>query len=81
MSEDESLSDDLHPILWKWLIRLIWVSSIIFVQIVEFNRYLSGQTYRPFFSLYAGILLALVLWFVVSLLAARKRRSRPATRD
>jgi hypothetical protein len=75
------MSDDLQPILWKWLIRLIWVSSIIFVQIVEFNRYLSGQTYRPFFSLYAGILLALVLWFVVSLLAARKRRIRPATRD
>jgi hypothetical protein len=81
MSEDESLSDDLQPILWKWLIRLIWVSSIISVQIVEFNRYLSGQSYRPFFSLYAGILLALVLRFVVSLLAAGKRRIRPATRD
>jgi hypothetical protein len=80
MSDDESLSD-LQPILWKWLIRLIWVGSIGFVQIVEFNRYLSGQSHRLFFSLFAGVLLALVLWFVVALVSARKRRFRPETRD
>jgi hypothetical protein len=78
MPEDEPFSD-LQPILWKWLIRLIWVGSIAVLQIVEFNRYLSGQTYRPFFGLYAAVLLALVLWFVVSLLA-RTRRLRPAKR-
>jgi len=77
MSEDKSLSDDLQPILWKWLIRLIWVGSIVFVQIVEFNRYLSGQTYRLLFSLYAGVLLALFLWFAATLLASRKRRNQP----
>jgi hypothetical protein len=80
MSDDESLSD-LQPILWKWLIRLIWVGSIGFVQIVEFNRYLSGQSYRLFFSLFAGVLLALVLWFVAALVSARKRRFRPEKRD
>jgi hypothetical protein len=80
MQDDESLSD-LQPILWKWLIRLVWVGSFGFVQIVEFNRYLSGQSYRLFFSLFAGALLALVLSFCVVLLSARKRRFRPATRD
>jgi len=80
MSDDESLSD-LQPILWKWLLRLIWVGSFSFVQIVEFNRYLSGQSYRLFFSLFAGVLLALVLSFVVVLLSARKRRFRPTARD
>jgi hypothetical protein len=72
MPEDGPFSD-LQPIFWKWLLRLIWVGSIVFFQIVEFNRYLSGQSYRPFFGLYAAVLLALVLWFVVSLLARTRR--------
>jgi hypothetical protein len=80
MSDDESLSD-LQPVLWKWLLRLILVGSFSFVQIVEFNRYLGGQPYRLFFSLFAGVLLALVLSFVVVLLSVRKRRFRPTTRD
>jgi len=80
MPQDESLSD-LQPILWKWLIRLVWIGSFGFVQIVEFNRYLNGQSYRLFFSFFAGALLALVLSFCVFLLSARKRRFRPVTRD
>jgi hypothetical protein len=70
--EDKPFSD-LQPILWKWLIRLIWVASIAFFQIVEFNRYLSGQTYRPFFGLYAAVLFALFLWLVVGLLARMRK--------
>jgi hypothetical protein len=73
MSEDEPFSD-LQPILWKWLIRLIWVGSIAFFQIVEFNRYLNGQTYRPFFGLYAAVLLALCLWVAASWLAQPAKR-------
>src|SRR3569833_4550438 len=42
--------------------RLIWIGSIVFFQIVELVRYFNGQTYRPFFGLYAAILFALVLW-------------------
>jgi hypothetical protein len=70
--ESEPLAD-LRPILWKWLIRLIWVGSIVVLQIAELHRYLTGQTYRPFFGLYAGVLLALFLWFFVTLLANLER--------
>jgi len=55
--------EDIKPILWKWLVRLIWLGSIGFFQVVELHRYFIGQTYRPFFGLYAGALFALVVWF------------------
>ncbi|MGY3611274.1 hypothetical protein [Bradyrhizobium sp. Leo121] len=65
MSKDESLVDDLKPILWKWLVRLIWLGSIGFFQTLELIRYVNGQTYRPFFALYAAVLAAFVAWFAV----------------
>jgi hypothetical protein len=57
---------DPDPILWKWFIRSIWLGSIGFFQALEIDRYLEGLSYRPFFGLYAGILLAAVAWFSVS---------------
>ena len=66
MSNDEPLTD-LKPILWKWLVRLIWLGSIGFFQVLELNRYLDGQTYRPFFALYAAVLFALVAWFAAKM--------------
>jgi hypothetical protein len=73
MQENESFAD-LQPILWKWLIRLIWVGSIGFFQAAELHRYSGGLTYRPFFALYTGILVALVTWFVVHTAAETNRR-------
>jgi hypothetical protein len=67
---NNDLSADLKPILWKWLVRVIWIGSIAFFQIVELVRYFNGETYRPFFGLYAAILVANVLW-LVALLARR----------
>jgi hypothetical protein len=82
MPENESLAD-LQPILWKWLVRLIWLGSIGFFQAVELQRYSSGLTYRPFFGLYAGVLFALVAWFAVHSAAnvGRKRRARRQSRS
>ena len=54
MSEDH-WSADLAPIMWKWLVRLIWFGSIAFFQFAEIARYLSGNTYRPFFGLNARL--------------------------
>jgi hypothetical protein len=65
MPDDAPLSDP-SPILWKWLVRLIWLGSIGLFQILELNRYSSGQTYRPFFGLFAGVLCALVVWFAAN---------------
>jgi hypothetical protein len=82
MSEEESFAD-FQPILWKWLVRLIWVGSIVFFQIVELHRYLNGQTYRPFFGLYAAVLFALVAWFTVHAIASvsRRRQARRQSRS
>jgi hypothetical protein len=85
MQKDESFAD-LEPILSKWLVRLTWIGSIGFFQAVELHRYSSGLTYRPFFGLYAGVLVALVAWFVGHgvanitrrRLARRQSRSTPA---
>jgi hypothetical protein len=66
--------EDFHPILWKWLVRFIWVGSIVFFQILELHRYLSGQTYRPFFGLYAAVLFALVLWFTARAIRSLQQR-------
>jgi hypothetical protein len=60
--------EDLQPILWKWLVRLIWLSSIVFFQIVELPRYKIGQAYRPFFGIYASVIVALVAWFLVTII-------------
>ncbi len=57
--------DDLKPILWKWFVRCIWIGSIAFFQYLELHRYLTGQTYRPFFGLYCGVLFALLGWVFV----------------
>jgi uncharacterized membrane protein YfcA len=73
---ESSSNSDLAPILWKWLVRLLWLGSIGLFQGVELHRYLSGQTYRPFFALYAGVLCALVAWFAVSAAAGVSRRRR-----
>ena len=72
MSEDELLTD-LKPILWKWLVRLIWLGSIGFFQTLELIRYFDGQTYRPFFALYAGVLFALVAWFAAKMASVSVR--------
>ena len=65
---------DLDPILWKWFVRLIWLGSIAFFQAVELQRYLEGLSYRPFFGLYAGLLLAVVIWLPARLFASVGRR-------
>jgi hypothetical protein len=62
MSNDEPF-DDFKPILWKWVVRLIWLGSIGFFQVLELIRYLNGQTYRPIFALYTAVLVASVAWF------------------
>jgi len=69
------------PLLSKWLVRLIWLGSIAFFQALEFHRYLIGQSYRPFFALYAAVIFAAVVWFAVRMQADldrhRRRRLRP----
>jgi ABC-type transport system involved in cytochrome c biogenesis permease subunit len=69
---------DGTPLLPKWLVRLIWLGSIAFFQIFEFQRYLGGQSYRPFFGLYAAVIFAAVVWFAVRGFAdlARQRQAR-----
>jgi hypothetical protein len=81
MPENESLAD-LQPILSKWLVRLIWLGSIGFFQVVELHRYFSGQTYRPFFGLYAGVLFALIAWFTLHAASGifRRRLARRQSR-
>ncbi len=75
MPDDQSFAD-LEPILWKWVVRLIWVGSIVFFQILELHRYMSGQTYRPFFGLYVAVLTACFFWFVAKLMTGLHRTSR-----
>lgn len=69
---------DSEPLLSKWLVRLIWLGSITFFQALEFHRYLIGQSYRPFFGLFAAVICAAVVWFGVRGYADvnRQRRSR-----
>jgi L-asparagine transporter-like permease len=55
---------DLEPIAWKWLVRLIWIGSTATFETLEVLRYQSGQTYRPFFALFAAGILASVIWFM-----------------
>jgi hypothetical protein len=50
------------------------VGSIGFFQALEIDRYLEGLSHRPFFGLYAGILLAAVAWSSVSLYARISHR-------
>jgi hypothetical protein len=41
--------------------------------VLELIRYLNGQTYRPFFALYAAALFALVAWFAAKAALAISR--------
>jgi hypothetical protein len=61
-------------IAWKWFVRLIWLGSIAFFQAVELQRYFEGLTYRPFFGLYASVLLAGLVWFSARLFVNSGRR-------
>ncbi|MBR0756685.1 hypothetical protein JQ604_31285 [Bradyrhizobium jicamae] len=70
----ESQTDD--SILWKWCSRLIWFGSIGGVQVIEFRRYLEGLTYRPFFALFAGVLLGVMLWIFGRMIASANLRPR-----
>jgi hypothetical protein len=74
VSIPDDLLGDLGPIAWKWLVRLIWLFSIVIFQIFELHRYPQGETYRPFFGLYAASIFALVIWFAAS--AVRDARQR-----
>jgi hypothetical protein len=56
---------DNEPLLPKWLVRLIWLGSIAFFQAIEFQRYLGGLSYRPFFALFTAVICAAVVWFAV----------------
>jgi hypothetical protein len=69
---------DNEPLLPKWLVRLIWLGSIAFFQALEFQRYLGGLSYRPFFALFAAVICAAVVWFAVRGHAdlSRQRQSR-----
>lgn len=70
-----------RPLLSKWLVRLIWLGSVALFQILELQRYLGGQSYRPFFGLYAALIFATVVWFAVRGYAdvRRQRQSLPRT--
>jgi hypothetical protein len=63
-----------NGILWKWTLRLIWVGSIVFFQALELRRYVSGESYRPFFGLYTAVLISLFLWFLASMVRNLGRR-------
>jgi hypothetical protein len=69
---------DRKPVLRKWLVRVIWLGSIAFFQALEFQRYLDGRPYRPFFALYTGVICAAVVWFATKayadMAASRQRR-------
>src|SRR3569832_1317854 len=65
---------DLDPILWKWLVRLIWLGSIAAFQVLELQRYHQGLSYRPLFGFYAGVLFALVAWVAARLFANMAHR-------
>jgi hypothetical protein len=69
---------DSEPLLPKWLVRLIWLGSIVFFQALEFQRYLGGLSYRPFFALYAAVIFAALAWFALRAQAdiSRQRQSR-----
>jgi hypothetical protein len=73
--------NDSEPLLPKWLVRLIWFGSIAFFQALEFQRYLDGRSYRPFFGLYAAVIFAAVAWFAARAQAdvSRRQRFRPGT--
>lgn len=82
VSIPDDLLGDLGPIAWKWLVRLIWLFSIVIFQILELYRYRQGETYRPFFGLYAAAIFALVIWFAASRLrdACQRIKARRQTR-
>jgi hypothetical protein len=67
---------DSTPLVPKWLVRLIWLGSIVLFQSLEFQRYLGGQSYRPFFGLYAALIFAAVVFADL----ARPRQSRLRSR-
>jgi hypothetical protein len=65
---------DSERLLPKWAVRLIWLGSIGFFQALELQRYFNGQSYRPFFGLYAAVLCAVGVWFVARIKAGGSRR-------
>jgi len=75
----------LEPVLAKRLVRLIWLGSIGFFQALEFQRYLNGQPYRPFFALYTGVICGAVVWFGMKakadMAAARQQRRSQLRRE
>jgi hypothetical protein len=71
---------DSERLLPKWLVRLIWMGSIAFFQALEFQRYLAGLSYRPFFGLYTAAICAVVVWFTARLLAGIHRRQQSRLR-
>jgi hypothetical protein len=76
MREDNDLLGDLEPIAWKWLVRLIWLSSIVTFQVIEALRYWNGETYRPFFGLYTSLICALVIWYAAHMFRDVRQRNR-----
>jgi hypothetical protein len=72
------LLGDLGPIASKWLVRLIWLGSIVTFEALEVIRYRSGQTYRPLFALLVAAIVASLIWQVTS--GFRGRRERNAER-
>ena len=82
VSMPDELLGDLAPIAWKWLVRLIWLSCIIFFQALEIVRYWNGETYRPFFGLYTAVICALVIWYAAHAFrsASWRNKARRQTR-
>ncbi len=78
---DES-PEDLRPVAWKWLVRFIWLFSIVIFQALELHRYLNGETYRPVFGLFAAVICALVIWLAANAFrnANQRRQARRRTR-
>jgi hypothetical protein len=63
-SKPDDLLGDLGPIAWKWLVRLIWLGSAATFETLEILRYRSGETYRPFFALFAAAIFACLIWLL-----------------
>jgi hypothetical protein len=63
-SKPDDLLEDLAPIAWKWLVRLIWLGSVATFETLELLRYWSGNTYRPFFALFAAAIFASLIWLL-----------------
>jgi hypothetical protein len=75
------LEIDNNHLLPKWVVRLIWLGSIAVFQALEFQRYLDGLLYRPFFALFTAVIVATFVWFIAWVLSDMSRRQQSRVRS